>query len=77
VSPINKVRAIVAKKPFFDGHFQLFIKRVRIDRIIFIVIFYEANPLKAKIISSYSGTIVIISFFENLDESSNLHTRLV
>jgi hypothetical protein len=42
----------------------------------------KLKPLKAKIISSYSDAIVIISwdgpsFFENLDESSNFHIRLV
>lgn len=58
----NLVLVIVVKKPFLDGHFQLFIMCVQIGRtVIFIVILMKLSHLKAKIISSCSTSILIFS----------------
>jgi hypothetical protein len=59
MSAINKVMVIAAKKPFFSGYFQLSIKCVQINSR---VIFMNSDPLKAKIISSYRYTNLIISW---------------
>jgi uncharacterized MnhB-related membrane protein len=61
MNPINKVTAIVAKKPFFDGHFQLYIICVQIDGMDIFTVFLD-QPLRAKIISSYSALVIIISY---------------